>query len=147
MTGLPPRHLEESWGRGRVCEKGKALVVFKKKNRNQNKVDDGNIGNINDVTISVFFKWLQILVHVIRSLYIFTYIYIFRLFLIFPKIRTRVTETGDVYHSRNTSTNLTQQIDELKLFKKKNDLSIMKRPKCADIWFQLRCVPISCPRP
>ena len=130
-----------------MCEKGKALVVFKKKNRNQNKVDDGNIGNINDVTISVFFKWLQILVHVIRSLYIFTYIYIFRLFLIFPKIRTRVTETGDVYHSRNTSTNLTQQIDELKLFKKKNDLSIMKRPKCADIWFQLRCVPISCPRP
>ena len=129
-----------------MCEKGKALVVFKKKNRNQNKVDDGNIGNINDVTISVFFKWLQILVHVIRSLYIYTYIYIFRLFLIFPKIRTRVTETGDVYHSRNTSTNLTQQIDELKLFKK-NDLSIMKRPKCADIWFQLRCVPISCPRP
>ena len=130
-----------------MCEKGKALVVFKKKNRNQNKVDDGNIGNINDVTISVFFKWLQILVHVISSLYIYTYIYIFRLFLIFPKIRTRVTETGDVYHSRNTSTNLTQQIDELKLFKKKNDLSIMKRPKCADIWFQLRCVPISCPRP
>lgn len=130
-----------------MCEKGKALVVFKKKNRNQNKVDDGNIGNINDVTISVFFKWLQILVHVIRSLYIYTYIYIFRLFLIFPKIRTRVTETGDVYHSRNTSTNLTQQIDELKLFKKKIDLSIMKRPKCADIWFQLRCVPISCPRP
>ena len=78
--------------------------------------------------------------------YIFIYIYIFRLFLIFPKIRARVTETGDVYHSRNTSTNLTQQIDELKLFKK-NDLSIMKRPKCADIWFQLRCVPISCPRP
>ena len=102
-----------------MCEKGKALVVFKKKNRNQNKVDDGNIGNINDVTISVFFKWLQILVHVIRSLYIYIYIYIFRLFLIFPKIRTRVTETGDVYHSRNTSTNLTQQIDELKLFKKK----------------------------
>ena len=100
-----------------MCEIGKALVVFKKKNRNQNKVDDGNIGNINDVTISVFFKWLQILVHVISSLYI--YIYIFRLFLIFPKIRTRVTETGDVYHSRNTSTNLTQQIDELKLFKKK----------------------------
>ena len=130
-----------------MCEKGKALVVFKKKNRNQNRVDDGNIGNINDVTISVFFKWLQILVHVISSLYIYTYIYIFRLFLIFPKIRTRVTETGDVYHSRNTSTNLTQQIDELKLFKKKNDLSIMKRPKCADIWFQLRCVPISCPRP
>ena len=102
-----------------MCEKEKALVVFKKKNRNQNKVDDGNIDNINDVTISVFFKWLQILVHVIRSLYIYTYIYIFRLFLIFPKIRTRVTETGDVYHSRNTSTNLTQQIDELKLFKKK----------------------------
>ena len=59
-----------------MCEKGKALVVFKKKNRNQNKVDDGNIGNINDVTISMFFKWLQILVHVIRSLYIYIYIYI-----------------------------------------------------------------------
>lgn len=57
-----------------MCEKGKALVVFKKKNRNQNKVDDGNIGNINDVTISMFFKWLQILVHVIRSLYIYIYI-------------------------------------------------------------------------
>ena len=56
-----------------MCEKGKALVVFKKKNRNQNKVDDGNI---NDVTISVFFKWLQILVHVIRSLYIYIYIYL-----------------------------------------------------------------------